>query len=318
MNLSRSDLLEILEIARWAPSVHNTQPWKVTAEGDMITVEIDKTHKLVDGDPTGRETIISLGIFCEAISIGCAHSGKKVESMSLQTDGAKIRVAESGQEQTTAEKVKLLESRSTDRSIYKPAEISAEMVSDLKACADGLEVTVEVSAGKPVIEKVADLTSKGIALSLSSPSFRKELSNYLVLPNSNSKRGINVKSLYLPGFITWFEPWLVKSGLVRGFERDMEKKRWASASALIMVTALGDLHKYWFDTGRAYLRLSLTIEKHGLSQATSAAIVEASNYHDDIEDMLGTKLRILALMRVGQGKKRRYQSPRLSAEDLAT
>jgi hypothetical protein len=76
------------------------------------------------------------------------------------------------------------------------------------------------------------------------------------------------------------------------------------------------LHKDWFEVGRSYLRASLEIEKAGLSQATSAAIVEASNFHEDVEQILGSNLRIQAIIRIGKGRKIRYRSPRVSAREL--
>jgi hypothetical protein len=83
-----------------------------------------------------------------------------------------------------------------------------------------------------------------------------------------------------------------------------------------VLLADGDMRKYWFRVGRVYLRVSLKLEDLGLSQATSAAIVEASNYHDDIEASLHTTKRALAIIRIGQGSTNKQYSPRLTAAEL--
>ncbi|HYA53055.1 MAG TPA: hypothetical protein VEG33_18030, partial [Streptosporangiaceae bacterium] len=47
--------------AVWAPSVHNTQPWRFTAGGQQISVYADAGRQLMVADPDGREMMISCG-----------------------------------------------------------------------------------------------------------------------------------------------------------------------------------------------------------------------------------------------------------------
>jgi hypothetical protein len=47
--------------AVWAPSVHNTQPWRFTAAGPEISLYADATRRLTVADPDGREMMISCG-----------------------------------------------------------------------------------------------------------------------------------------------------------------------------------------------------------------------------------------------------------------
>jgi nitroreductase len=45
----------------WAPSVHNTQPWRFTADGQQISLHADAERQLTVADPDGREMMISCG-----------------------------------------------------------------------------------------------------------------------------------------------------------------------------------------------------------------------------------------------------------------
>jgi hypothetical protein len=47
--------------AVWAPSVHNTQPWRFTAGGQRISLYADAERLLRVADPDGREMMISCG-----------------------------------------------------------------------------------------------------------------------------------------------------------------------------------------------------------------------------------------------------------------
>lgn len=311
-----SSLISIIDIARLAPSVHNTQPWRVKLLDDSLIVSVDSEHTLLDGDPTGRQTVISLGIFCEALVIAAQTEQLGLKELTFDTSNVTLQFELIASNPASIELARLLAFRHSDRSIYTPTKLSADAIHTLKQSVTDTDVKVWVISNQNHIRLIADLTSRGISLALSSPNFRHELTNYIVRAGSKKARGISVKSLYLSPILTALQPRLLKSGTGLAREAELEKRRWTDVSADIILTTPGDMPKYWFKTGRSYLQLSLTIAGLGLAQATSAAIVEASNYHDDIEAILQTDQRILALLRVGNGSNRHYHSPRISSKEI--
>lgn len=313
--LTNEELEKIIDTARYAPSVHNTQPWRVKNKQSSIEVTIDKSHKLGPGDPTGRQTIISLGIFTEAICLAAETLGFSGLA-TFNHDKASI----SFKKKNAANKdvLKLFKKRSTDRSIYQKTAISTTVKESLKKLVKNQSVRIWVIDDEDFIRTAAQLTAKGINLALSNPEFRNELRKYLIRQGSRRKRGISVRSLYIPSMIATLQPEILKFGLYSGKEAHLEEKRWLSASAVVLITSEGDLHNDWFEAGRIYMKVSLEIEKFGLSQATSAAIVEASTFHEDIENILGTDQRLQAILRIGKGSSKRQYSPRVPAAELIT
>lgn len=273
---------------------------------------------LKDGDPTGRESIISLGIFCESIIICSQAKGLRVDSVTFHDDKAEILYKTKLQDSTDINLVSLLKQRCSDRSIYQPTSISQELISQLQDTAVKTNVHVQVKTELSFIQTIAQLTSQGIRLALSSPSFRNELVACLVPVWSRKKRGISIASLFIPGWLSLIEPFLLRRGIGLDAEARLEKNRWLSASAVICITTDGDMPQYWFSAGRTYLRLSLCIEKAGLAQATSAALVEASNFHEDIESLLNTKQRLQCVLRIGKGSRKKRFSPRINTDEILT
>lgn len=309
----------ILEIARLAPSVHNTQPWVVEENSTGLIVSIDPSHRLAAGDPTGRQTIISLGIFIEAIGIGCGVHGMELLSVRFADSQAHLEIKNTtNPSRNFDELVIALKHRCSDRSIYQSVTVEDDVIALLESSVSSPNVQVRVTTDRSSIEKIAQLTSQGIRMALSNPSFRNELSHYLLPPWSTKRRGISVKSLYLPYLVGLLQPIFIRLGKGLNAESRLEKKRWESASAVIAITSVGDMPDYWLEAGRTYLRVSLALEQAGFSQATSAALVEASNFHEDVEKMFDTTQRLVCMLRIGKGSYRRHYSPRVSVQELTT
>ena len=51
----------VVATAVWAPSLHNTQPWRFSADGREIILRADPSRQLPVADPDGREMLISCG-----------------------------------------------------------------------------------------------------------------------------------------------------------------------------------------------------------------------------------------------------------------
>jgi nitroreductase len=303
---------DILSISRLAPSVHNTQPWRVQVFKDNLVIKLEPERKLNYGDPTGRQTYISIGIFAESCIVAMPLFGMQAKKVGVTEDGVvTIETAPSNKDSINNADAAALKNRFTDRSVYQKVLLSTKQKATIEKAWQPKTTEIKVSDEPHIINRCAELTRDGLLLALSSPEFRQELVEHLV-PN-NSSIGIPLNTLQGSRFLV---RQLLSSGLSRRKEANLEYRRWTSASGLVFILSEGDTVPYWVESGRAYLRASLAIEKLGLAQATSAAIVEASDFHEDIEKLLSTKMRLQCLLRVGRSTSKRRPSGRLSPKEL--
>ena len=76
---------ELLEGARYAPSPHNTQPWRLQSASDRAaTLYYDPRRLIPDTDPTGQFTTIGFGIFLEYMRVIASHQDLTLTWKSLQ------------------------------------------------------------------------------------------------------------------------------------------------------------------------------------------------------------------------------------------
>jgi hypothetical protein len=307
---------KILTLASYAPSVHNMQPWQFRIAENGVTVEIAKERLLAHGDPVNRETWISIGACVETIVIAAASLGIKAKVQRLKQDQVHIELKDNCPAETVL--LSAITKRFSDRSLYTKQPIPRPILQTLQDAWKSSHVRIVVTSDEPVISNVAQLTAQGMTLALTNKQFRSELSQLINRPLSRKKIGFSSKSLRVNALRGYFEPWRVKSSSSITSQVKLERKRIISASALVLIFSKGDTPEFWVEVGRAYQRAGLTVAKAGLRQATTAAVVEAADFHTDIEQLIGTKERLQAVMRIGYSNARPVHSKRLPLEQLLT
>ena len=79
--------------AVWAPSVHNTQPWRFTVRGQQISLYADAERQLRVADPDGREMMISCGAALFTARLAVRSLGYLPEICLLPDPGQPLLVA---------------------------------------------------------------------------------------------------------------------------------------------------------------------------------------------------------------------------------
>ena len=77
--MNSDELTVVLGCAALAPSVHNTRPWILEANGDTVEVRADRSRQLKYLDPTGRQLHLSCGAAIEFGFLGARAIGRRCD-----------------------------------------------------------------------------------------------------------------------------------------------------------------------------------------------------------------------------------------------
>jgi hypothetical protein len=314
---------EVLEYARLAPSVHNTQPWRFIVQDDTISLAVARERLLGAGDPTSRESWLSFGICLEAIlqaakGLGMGATITELQGAALSDVIATVKITPAASN-TQPEILKALKDRHTHRERMDPVAIPESLIKNCQQAVADLEgVGVFFMQDKASIDRVADFTFKAMSLALSNPDFRKELYDFVHYNWSPARTGMHGYTQGEGALGSWFGKLSIKFGIGLQAKARHDQQRIQDASALVFIGTSGDVPSFWLRAGQAYLRVALEITKAGLAQGTLAAPIEAASFHEDIEKILGTSMRLQTMLRVGKAAHSVRSSPRLDVDELTT
>ena len=300
-----------------APSVHNTQPWEFELSGHVLTVRLAQERLLESGDPTRRESWISIGACLENIMTAGRYFGLTVEFTVLPSGDVLLVFEKHEPNLSVLPMIEAIIHRRSSRHSYSsrpvPNGVLAEIQSNEHA---GLMI---LATAKPeLLELTADLTGRAIGIALSSPTFRHELSGLIHHSWTTQHVGMPAFTLGVSGPRSIVERRLVHSGALVASQAKKEFLAMRKSGALVLIFSEGDTIPYWINAGRAYQTAALIATKHGLSSATTAAVVEAADFHLDIEELSGTSLRLQSVLRIGYSDQTVKHSPRLCLADVLT
>lgn len=141
-----SPLLRTLDLARWAPSGDNTQPWRFEITGeDSLTVHLfdDNADDVYDYDG-GRPTLLSGGILLETMRIAATKENRALHWSYEGSEGNHHRIAVTLERAPNISEEVLIDSireRSVDRRPYTTTALTSTQRDALEAAlGDGLEI----------------------------------------------------------------------------------------------------------------------------------------------------------------------------------
>jgi nitroreductase len=269
---------EMAEAARWAPSVHNTQPWRFTARDDGLEVRGEPTRALAVLDPDARLRTISCGAAICNAAVAAAARGFQPR-VEIQPDAAdpellavvRLRAAHhvGETEQRLAEAIPVRRAhRRLHRMEASGDEALVELVNRLEPAVRRLGVRLTI-ADDAARHRLAPLLVRAVREQSSDAGFVHEIARWVRRGQDEALDGVPVESL---GTGPYPVDSLVQADTDAAGLRSQDVEESLSWSTVVAVSTPGDGVRDWLAAGRALelLWLHATTQGYVLTFADQA------------------------------------------------
>jgi nitroreductase len=294
------------ERATLAPSVHNTQPWRVALHEDSFDLFADPSRRLKVLDPRGRQLTISCGcaLFNARVAIAAAGFEPIVQR---RPDAerpdllARVGVGEPRTWVPIAGLNDAVDQRRTNRRAYAAEEMPAAVIDALSAAAEA-EGVVLLPILKPELRvATAQLGRLADRIENADPAYRAEIRQWTT-DDPRRRDGVEAASVpYLEDRASAGTDALP----IRAFDaRHMgwlpESSRSDANQCLLLFTAAEDEPLQWLRTGEALERVWLELTRKGYWASPLTQVVEVQQTNGQLRKALDIAGHPQILLRAGR------------------
>ncbi|SNS10865.1 hypothetical protein SAMN04488107_1407 [Geodermatophilus saharensis] len=175
-----SPLEAAADAAVLAPSVHNTQPWRIRLHPDRLELSADRTRRLTVLDPAGRALTQSLGaaLLNARVALAAAGSAVRVDRLPDPADPelvAVLRPVDGLPDAALATLAPAVRRRRTNRRRYGPGRVPDEVLRVLVAAAAAEDTVLVPVIRDDHVHLLARLTQQADRIQNADPAYRAEL-----------------------------------------------------------------------------------------------------------------------------------------------
>lgn len=297
----------VVKAAVWAPSVHNTQPWRFTAASSEINLHADVSRQLQVADPRGRQMMISCGAALFTAKLALRSLGYVPETRLLPDPGNPLLIARLRWRRQAAPAVAELRMfdqvtrRRTHRGGFEPVPPEPGLVEALRQDAAHYGTALRVAITSQARAVLATITDMAECVERLDAAYVRELTAWAAPPGSTRLDGVSASSyLARPEVTSPFFP-----------GRDFAAGRgWGLPSAaaisstrftgeVCLLTTPADVPAAWVDAGQALQRILLRSATFGVAAALHSQPVEVGWLREKIRAQLGDESYPQLLLRLG-------------------
>jgi nitroreductase len=277
----------LLETARYAPSPHNVQPWRLRVlSDDTADLLLAKHRTLPKEDTTGNFIILSMGLFIEALAVVAENSSLKLtfELHKPPSDFTPEQIAKAEGEllpfaRLTLEKGSTSESgypnalfltRRTSRISYLPETVPDEAAAVLSKLAHGWGHTYTQITAPETIEKILKRNIEAVFEDLNVQSYHDEIIEWFRFSDRSARTrrdGLDYRCMNSSRVSFWLAarlPQLLQSALSRRILEKVYRRQLGNVPTIGMLAGPFWAPENAFAAGRFLLRFWLELAKRDL------------------------------------------------------
>src|SRR6516225_6764887 len=297
----------VVTAAAWAPSVHNTQPWQFTADGQLISLHADAGRQLRVADPDGREMMISCGaaLFTARLalrSLGCLPETQVLPDPSQPLLVARVnwgrRAARTEFEQRLFGQVR---QRRTHRGGFDPVPLPSGLLATLREGAARYGAMLRIVADDGRRAALAAAVQDAERIQRRDGERVRELARWAPAPGTAQADGVPPASY--PARAEHTDPDFPGRDFARGHGWGLPPLSTASrvrtAGVVGLLTTAQDRPPDWVNAGQALQRILLTASTAGIAAALHTQPLEFGWLRESIRTQLSDGACPQLILRLG-------------------
>ena len=297
----------VVAAAVWAPSVHNTQPWRFTAGGQQISLHADAGRQLMVADPDGREMMISCGAALFTARLALRSLGHLPRAAVLPDPGQPLLVARLSWPQRAArtefeqQLFGQVRQRRTHRGGFDLAPLPPNLLASLREGAGGYGAMLRIVADDGRRAALAAAVETAERAQRRDAERVAELARWAPAPGSAATDGVPPTSY--PARAEHTDPDLPGRDFAHGRGWGLPPLSTApwprSAGVVALLTTAHDRRADWINAGQALQRILLTASACGAAAALHTQPLELGSLRESIRTGLGDGAYPQLILRFG-------------------
>ncbi|WP_326822805.1 Acg family FMN-binding oxidoreductase [Streptosporangium sp. NBC_01756] len=294
-----------VQAARWAPSVHNTQPWSFAVDGEEIALRADSDRKLRLSDAPGREMLISCGAALMNLrlalrALGCEPQVRVLPDPDRPALLATVRMGETA---VADDHTRLLyaeiERRRTHRAGFTDLPVPDRLVETLifQASAEGARLTPVRS--EAAVRVIAGLTCAAQDVQSQDRLLTLEMISWSQPPGSSRGDGVPVHGY--PREPRRTNPHFAQRDYAHGHPWGSDADQFFSTSTgtVSVLTTPADTREDWITAGQALQRALLHASAYDVHAAFHTQALEMFHLREFLRQELLSGEYPQMIMRLG-------------------
>jgi len=289
--------------ATLAPSVHNTQPWRLHLRHDQLDVYVDRTRQLTVLDPTSRQMIISVGCAVMNARVSAAGDGVGIDVRHFPDSQrpdllASLVATGDAADGSLAALDHVIELRQTNRRQFADDDVPPSVMQVLEKAAEEEGASLFVVRDDDQRATVATLSQHADNVENLNPAYRAELRAWTT---DDPSRRDGVPGLAVPHVDGSAEDDVpIRDFDTRGTGGLPSVTHSSKDQCLVLLCTNADKAADWLRAGEALERVLLEITRHGFSASPLTQVTEVPSARAQLRSRLGLIGYPHVLLRIGR------------------